>query len=369
MAAARIVELDDSNTCKICDNALAKYSCPKCNILYCSVSCYQNQTHLQCSEDFYKDSLLGDLNLNKNDPESRKKMMEILERVHQSNKIASEDDFFDFEGLDDLDKLDSDDDEDFDDITARLQGVNLDDAETVWEKLTEDEKQEFVAFLRSEDVTKLIPPWEPWWLHSSKKMVEEINDVKIIELEEKCPKIINIKDFTSITAKTPADCVKYNLYNILSAYVFTVRYFNGEHFNFAKEAISCWSYLSLCVNTKENFQDFDTAVKSVEQQCLTSDWIVTDEENINIMKEDVKNIFEGPNLTTPGFYVLSALSDLYNLIEAAINPKDNTKETEFSKKFPNDHFPNVKIESNEKMGVYLKKIEYFLSYSRDILYK
>lgn len=87
--------------------------------------------------------------------------MEILKRAHEDNQIvfSDNDDTFgecsgfninDFLDLDSADEneLDSDDEEDILDIGDRLAGIDLDDAEQVWGKLTEDEKQEFVAFLK-----------------------------------------------------------------------------------------------------------------------------------------------------------------------------------------------------------------------------
>ena len=44
-------------------------------------------------------------------------------------------------------ELDSDDEE-VADIADRLAGVDLDDADQVWDKLTQDEQQEFIAFLK-----------------------------------------------------------------------------------------------------------------------------------------------------------------------------------------------------------------------------
>lgn len=83
--------------------------------------------------------------MNKDQNDGELKILEILQKTHENNKI-----------LPDLDQtletdecdIDSDDDADFGDISERLAGVNLDDAEQVWERLTEDEKQDFVAFLK-----------------------------------------------------------------------------------------------------------------------------------------------------------------------------------------------------------------------------
>lgn len=376
MAAVKIVELDDTNTCKICDNALARYSCPKCNIIYCSLSCYQSNSHLECSETFYKDNILEELNSDKDNVESKTKMMEILKRAHEDNQIvfSDNDDTFgecsgfninDFLDLDSADEneLDSDDEEDILDIGDRLAGIDLDDAEQVWGKLTEDEKQEFVAFLKSEDITNLIPSWKPWWLYYNKK-VEELDTTE--EYKKSCPEICDIKDFSELTSKIPDDSVKFNLINILAAYAFTTRYFNGEHFDFAQEAVSCMATISLALKVGQTFTDFESAVISVEQECVHSDWIISDTENTQTMREDLEKILKGPNKAENKFYILCALSDVHNLLKASLKPAKNGESSGgFSKQFPNEHFPSVKLEETPRIKNHLKKVDYFLSYAKD----
>lgn len=69
--------------------------------------------------------------------ESKAKMLEILQRMQEEE-----------EGEQDS-ELDSDDEsEDCLGLSERLAGVNLDDTEKVWEKLTDNEKRDFEAFLR-----------------------------------------------------------------------------------------------------------------------------------------------------------------------------------------------------------------------------
>ncbi|XP_060533287.1 zinc finger HIT domain-containing protein 2 isoform X2 [Cylas formicarius] len=360
MASAKIIELDETNTCKICDNALAKYSCPKCNVIYCSLTCYQSPAHLQCSEEFYKDNVMREMNLNPDNEESKAKMMEILQRTHEGNCSK----FVDIEDLEE--DLDSDDDQ-YVDIAERLAGIDLDDAETVWDRLTEDEKQDFVAFLKTENVSKLIPSWEPWWLYCDSSKVTEVNAVE--DFKNKCPGIADIKAFSSITSATPAETVKHNLTNVLCAYVFTARYFNGEHFDFPKEASTCVTTVSLTLKNGQNFHDFETAVKSVEQECIGCEWIMTDSENLDLMREDLKKILAGPNSMEKKFYILCALSDLQNLFQNALRPRpdENGRTSGFNRQFPNNHFPNVQLESKNKLKNHLKKVDYFLSYSKDCL--
>lgn len=388
MASAKIIELDETNTCKICDNALAKYACPKCNIIYCSLVCYQAESHLECSENFYKENVMKELNLDPKNPESKARMFEILQRTHENNRIPSPgifegseatnsdvdlDDiglnpFSQFVDIEDLEEdLDSDDDDNFIDITERLADVNLDDAEKVWEKLTEDEKQDFVAFLKTEDVSKLIPSWQPWWLYSEESKVTEINPTGSGDFKNNCPTLGTIRDFSSVTNKTPANCVKYNLINLLCAYTFTARYFNGEYFDFANEAVACIASVSLALKKGQNFEDYETAVKSVEQECINSEWIITDSENLDLMRDDLAKILKGPNLQEKNFYVLCVLTDFQNLLKLCQKPKEQTASGEFSKQFPNDRFPQVQYETKEKIKKYLKKTDYFLSYAKDVL--
>lgn len=81
-------------------------------------------------------------------------------------------------------------------------------------------------------------------------------------------------EYNFFQKKEPAACVKYNLINILASYALTVRYFNGEYLDFVNEAVSCIVSLSLTLQNAQNFEDFEMAVKSVEQECINvSLWV------------------------------------------------------------------------------------------------
>lgn len=89
---------------------------------------------MTCSEDFYKQCVKE--NLDSSDEKSKAKMLDILKRSHEENTKDPE-----------KEELDSDDD-DCDDLGNRLAGIDLDDTEMVWSKLTESERQEFEAFIK-----------------------------------------------------------------------------------------------------------------------------------------------------------------------------------------------------------------------------
>lgn len=119
--------------------------------MYCSLECYRSNSHIECSEHFYKQNVLQELNLEEENKIAEAKMLEILQRTHENNRILPHnDEKFDIHPNPDTESsdLDSDDDPNYLDIAERLEGIDLDDTDQVWQRLTEDEKQDFVAFLK-----------------------------------------------------------------------------------------------------------------------------------------------------------------------------------------------------------------------------
>lgn len=55
------------------------------------------------------------------------------------------------------------DDEEFTNLNDRLNGIDLDNSEQVWDLLTDTEKAEFEHLVKSGDITKILPQFVPWW--------------------------------------------------------------------------------------------------------------------------------------------------------------------------------------------------------------
>lgn len=86
------------------------------------------------------------------------------------------------------------------------------------------------------------------------------------------------------------------------------------------------------------------------------------------MREDLHKILQGPEKENRKFYILAALSDLHDLLQESLQDDNKAEEkTSFTKNFPNPHFPSVALENKNKIKAYVKKVEYFLSYTRDRL--
>ncbi|XP_018017582.1 uncharacterized protein LOC108674177 [Hyalella azteca] len=184
--------------CNLCNKKPSCYTCPRCNVRYCSSSCYSGAKHSSCSEDFYKEQVHLQLHNHQAPPDSRKRMIEMLKRLESPDAFAPtpsqllnpEQQSFE---QDENEQLDSDDDED---LETRLQGIDLDDSDAVWEQLTEDERRQFCQLIQSGDINEILPTYIPWWLPP--ESVAD-NGPIIVELQDTEAKIIKENQFSTST--------------------------------------------------------------------------------------------------------------------------------------------------------------------------
>ncbi|CAN0908894.1 Zinc finger HIT domain-containing protein 2 [Linum grandiflorum] len=78
--------------CHVCQKQFSQYTCPRCNSRYCSLQCYKSHS-VRCTESFMRENVVGELKHLKTGDESKRKMMDILKRVHsEEEKIEAMDD-------------------------------------------------------------------------------------------------------------------------------------------------------------------------------------------------------------------------------------------------------------------------------------
>ncbi|XP_034485991.1 zinc finger HIT domain-containing protein 2 [Drosophila innubila] len=385
---------ETAENCQFCKESAFKYSCPKCNALYCSVACYKSQSHLKCSEEFYKsciqDELLSSATTTPESQQDMRKIYDILKRMRQSDAGFKPEDF-DADGLDN--PLDSDDegglqgdegedeeeladdteqtfteeaDEDVD-IAARLKGIDINDADEVWSRLTTEEQQEFQKLIASGDIMKLMPDYKPWWCKpKNSKIVVLDSPTDMPEIQKNIPK------FSDICKKTPSPCLHYNLWNILSAYACISRFFSGEQRTNSSEAVAHLVNLSATLKYGTNFEDAEDAIISVEMEACTTgngpagaaavgsakagnNFLVESREQL---QEDARQLMSTRN------HKLAALSDILQLMQQskALSKRKNPQEAEFQKLFA---LASGSVELNRtKLSQLIKKIEFMLSYVR-----
>lgn len=312
------------------------------------------------------------------DDQKKHDVMEMLQRLEQSDESGKDEEHYEEE-------MDSDDEEDDDiDLADRLMNVDLNDADSIWDKLTEAEKQEFKSIVYNGEINQIVKIVEPYWtLQVESKLVRPVDDSEdeIKAIHQKYPKTYDkIKDFSKISKVDPNKCIIFNLMNVLGAYTYTFRYYNGDLFDYAEEA--CNNIISISTNLNSNaiFESTDLAIQSIPMECMNSG-LYCDENTNDLILSDVKMIFQGPGTHTTDL-LLATLSDLYNLLifvknkrkhgkaeeDQANEGKAETEEAETSKN------PKFKADFNEgkaackwltdmaKINGYLRKIEYYLSF-------
>ena len=134
-----------ATSCTFCAKKTSKYTCPRCNSRYCSSACYKSEKHLQCSELFYKECVIGAMIEQQGNLEDRRKMLEILRKVEENSE---EPEATIAEGLEE-----------------RVAGIDINnDPQAVWSALTEAERDEFKSAVKSGEIFNIIDVWLPWWI-------------------------------------------------------------------------------------------------------------------------------------------------------------------------------------------------------------
>ncbi|KAJ6481790.1 hypothetical protein C8R45DRAFT_1215609 [Mycena sanguinolenta] len=152
-------------TCRLCRRQFSKYTCPTCNIPYCSLTCFRSPAHAQCSETFYKKEVESDIRAAPDKTrEERHKMMEVLKRFEEESAAQNEDELHA-------------EDEDENGLARRMQDVDLDSTspDQLWTLLTPAEREKFLKAMRDPQGALAVQllasaelegelKQEPWWV-------------------------------------------------------------------------------------------------------------------------------------------------------------------------------------------------------------
>lgn len=230
-----------SSVCMLCQCKQSCYTCPRCNLHYCGLACYQSPDHSACSEEFYKESVLQELkDMGKTEDEGRKKMQEILVGLRQKAErtdggmesvlrevgVVQEDDTEEgeveervqvVELLSRLAELQQSGEENETEIEAilrrleviggeqegdaeaesaegeldlsdRLSGLDVDklSEEELWGLLDSKEKETFMGLMRGGALGQLVVLWKPWWeVHEEgRRALVEVLEEEVSKLEK-----------------------------------------------------------------------------------------------------------------------------------------------------------------------------------------
>ncbi|XP_066346059.1 uncharacterized protein [Miscanthus floridulus] len=217
--------------CRVCQKQFAQYTCPRCNARYCSLSCYKGHC-VQCTESFMRENVMDELKQMQPEDESKKKMLDILKRLHLEEEMES-------------------DGEDESMLSEELIQKVMSGEEIRLEDLSDYEIKRFRQALSSGELSKMIEPWTPWWKKPSARsislgpdgsqLIRQVNteDTAISYPDPKTDQEASINEIPEgpesplpslkqLTRTEPSPLLAVHLVDILYSYCFTLRLYNGD---------------------------------------------------------------------------------------------------------------------------------------------
>lgn len=191
------------------------------------------QSHsVRCTESFMRENVVEELHHVQSDDATKRKMLDILKRLHSQEEEESMDEDGEDSGLsEDL-------------IEKILSGgqISLDD-------LSAEDKKRFHRAVASGELSKMIDPWEPWWLKPSAGKVRLSQDgtqlVQPLAREEESglseadtgssylsdippgPET-PLPPLSKLSSTPPSPLLAVHLVDIVYSYCFTIRLYNGD---------------------------------------------------------------------------------------------------------------------------------------------
>ncbi|KAL4383587.1 hypothetical protein GQ457_15G011220 [Hibiscus cannabinus] len=211
--------------CHVCQKQFSQYTCPRCNSRYCSLHCYKSH-NLRCTESFMQENVVEELRQLQTDDQTKRKMLEILKRVH----LEEENDPLD---------------EDVDDSTLSDETIQkiLSGGEVNINDLSLEEKKRFQRALASGELSKMIEPWDPWWLKPAARTICLSKDgsrlVQPTVSPEDDPELNQpseiphgpekaLPSLCKLISTEPSPLLAVHLVDIVYSYCFTLRAYNGD---------------------------------------------------------------------------------------------------------------------------------------------
>ncbi|XP_078683980.1 zinc finger HIT domain-containing protein 2-like isoform X2 [Branchiostoma floridae x Branchiostoma belcheri] len=342
---------EDHSLCKLCLKQYSRYTCPRCNIAYCSLSCYRSEKHEGCSEQFYKEHIIEELKQQRGSHEEKQKVLEMLKRLEDQQEEEEE----------------GEEGEDEQTLEDRLQGLDLDrDTEAIWDQLTDQERAEFQSVVERGMLGEMLEMWTPWWSlsHEQASLIEEVGTQQDSVTEEteirtntnSPPALMaKIPKLSSLLKGQPSESIKYNIVNILYCYAYVVRLHNGDHFNIPRQAAQ--ELLQLCPVFTENscYCSVGEALHAAMDRSNQDPSLANTVSFQSLVVKDVSCILIGPSKEDSLLFVQAALSDLHHLFSVARKKVDKDVSSR-------DQMEEISPELRQKLFLCKKKCEFLLAW-------
>jgi len=249
------------------------------------------------------------------------------------------------------------DDDRADDLAQRFADVSIDSCSTeqMWHRLTETERASFEKFVNSDQVCSLVDLWVPWWYASPEILVEEIGK-ESTAYNAVPPIFANVQHIDQIAKCGISDLIPFNIINVLYAYAYTARLYNGEHVTMASESVVAMLDISESLS-RGVFTNVSLAVGGCLSRlgCSAAQMHFVSRENSVSVVDDVCKLVAGA-VRNPVPFPLAALSDCHRIFHIA--------RKEASQELKKSHAGDRCIDDARKRYYAVeKKLEYFISWT------
>ena len=325
--------------CRVCTKTVSRYTCPRCNIPYCALDCYQ--THgLECTEAFAKQHVENEMKEDEKEKvEKEQSMQKILHRVHASSSSISPEEIKEEAWITRFQQL------------ANKDNLNVD-------ALSESEREAFLKDVHDGKCSAWIEAWRPWWEMSvveyekesraiRKGLISLIIDNKSDHSSEPeevdgqaldtiaAPRLPQamftdtlrtaLPPFTTLCSKPPSPTLPFNVLDILYAYAKCMRVYNGNWKDCSEEVLCDFIALSSVLSKGAVHGSRDEALESSSRQLQ----IVFPQSAIKGREEHTRVVTDLVNIISEKTFVLDALCDVLALLQ---NGKISTSKTRRRKK-------------------------------------
>ncbi|KAK4049595.1 hypothetical protein OIV83_004093 [Microbotryomycetes sp. JL201] len=216
------ISFNQQDVCGMCNTQVSRYTCPKCNLHYCSLQCYRSPEHAECAESFDRSSLVNDIAAAPGQTQQQKQaMLDMLTR-------------FESDSLD-QDELDNTRGG-YDELASKFKDVDLDamSPQELLQLLSPEDQAAFHASVASTaSAEKLIAaevaPELPWWEVEQLDVPETTSaDTDGFDSRHSSARPTLLKDaFTTSGASQENERhlidLRYNLTALVIAYAFAIR--------------------------------------------------------------------------------------------------------------------------------------------------
>jgi len=191
--------------CSVCQRTASCYTCPHCEVVYCSLDCYKRHDD-KCTEKFYKTQVEQELRSQRCHGTERRRLEQIVAELSSLDASQNQN------GSD----IDSDSERE-EEVQAERWISLAEKAEVGQLKdmdLTEEELKRFHSELKRGILGNCVEVWNPWW-----------QQAQIMDSASLLPTPSHICCSSSCSAN-PA--VAYSVLEVLYAYTHVMRAFNGD---------------------------------------------------------------------------------------------------------------------------------------------